>query len=45
MTYRINNSGAVEVSESFKADPEAKVSNMFRFGVQNIANEEKVFVH
>lgn len=34
MTYRINNSGAVEVSESFKADPEAKVSNMFRFGVQ-----------
>ena len=34
MTYRINNSGAVEVTESFKADPEAKVSNMFRFGVQ-----------
>ena len=34
MTYRINNSGAVEVTESFKADPEARVSNMFRFGVQ-----------
>ena len=34
MAYRINNSGAVEVTESFKADPEAKVSNMFRFGVQ-----------
>ena len=34
MTYRINNAGAIEVTESFKADPEAKVSNMFRFGVQ-----------
>ena len=34
MQYRINNRGAVEVSEAFKADPEAKVSNMFRFGVQ-----------
>ena len=34
MAYRINNSGAIEVTESFKADPEAKVSNMFRFGVQ-----------
>ena len=34
MTYRINNEGAVEVTESLTADPEAKVSNMFRFGVQ-----------
>ena len=34
MQYRINNRGAVEVCEAFKADPEAKVSNMFRFGVQ-----------
>jgi len=34
MTYRINNAGAIEVTESFEADPEAKVSNMFRFGVQ-----------
>ncbi|MBR4228265.1 MAG: DUF4981 domain-containing protein [Bacteroidales bacterium] len=34
MIYRINNAGAVEVTESFKADPEAKVANMFRFGVQ-----------
>ncbi|MBQ6045595.1 MAG: DUF4981 domain-containing protein [Bacteroidales bacterium] len=34
MIYRINNAGAVEVTESFKADPEAKVTNMFRFGVQ-----------
>ena len=34
MTYRINNAGAIEVTESFEADSEAKVSNMFRFGVQ-----------
>ena len=34
MTYRINNEGAVEVTESLTADSEAKVSNMFRFGVQ-----------
>lgn len=34
LRYRINNSGAVEVSESFKAKEGAKVSNMFRFGMQ-----------
>ena len=34
MTYRINNAGAVEVNEAFKASPDATVSNMFRFGVQ-----------
>ena len=35
MTYRINNAGAVEVTESLTpADPEARVSNFFRFGMQ-----------
>ncbi len=34
MTYRINNSGAVEVTEALKADPENKAANLFRFGVQ-----------
>ena len=34
MLYRINNNGAVEVTESLEADPEAKVANLFRFGVQ-----------
>ena len=34
MTYRINNAGAVEVTETLKADSEARVANLFRFGVQ-----------
>jgi beta-galactosidase len=33
MTYTVSNLGAVKVSEKFTADPEAKVSDMFRFGV------------
>jgi len=33
LTYRINNVGAVEVSQSMKAGS-AKVSNLFRFGMQ-----------
>lgn len=32
--YTVNNAGAVKISQSLKADPEAKVSNMFRFGMQ-----------
>ena len=34
MSYTINNAGAVKVTEAFKADPNAKVSPMFRFGVR-----------
>ena len=34
MTYAINNNGAIKVTEDFKADPTAKVSNLYRFGVQ-----------
>lgn len=35
LTYTINNSGSILVSESFKAlEPDAKVSPMFRFGMQ-----------
>ncbi len=35
MTYRINNAGAVEVTESMTAVPtEARVANLFRFGMQ-----------
>lgn len=34
MTYRINNEGAILVTEQMTADKRAKVSNMFRFGVQ-----------
>ncbi len=34
LTYTINNEGAVLVNESLKADPSAKVSHMFRFGMQ-----------
>ena len=34
MTYRINNEGAILVNEAMTADKNAKVSNMFRFGMQ-----------
>ncbi len=34
MTYVINAEGAVLVTEDFKATKDAKVSNMFRFGMQ-----------
>lgn len=34
MTYRINNEGAILVTEQMTADKSAKVSNMFRFGMQ-----------
>lgn len=34
MTYQINAKGVVKVTESLKADPNAKVADMFRFGVQ-----------
>ena len=34
LVYRINNAGAVQISQTFAADKEAKVANMFRFGMQ-----------
>ncbi|MBQ5817083.1 MAG: DUF4981 domain-containing protein [Bacteroidaceae bacterium] len=34
MTYTISNSGAVKVTQSMATTKDAKVSNMFRFGVQ-----------
>lgn len=34
MTYVINNDGAVKTTESFVADKNAEVSDMFRFGMQ-----------
>lgn len=34
MTYQINAKGVVKVTESLKADSNAKVADMFRFGVQ-----------
>lgn len=34
LTYVINNAGAVKVTQKLTADKSAKVSNMFRFGLQ-----------
>lgn len=34
LTYLINNVGAIQVTQSMKADKQAKVSNLFRFGMQ-----------
>lgn len=34
LTYVINNAGAVKVTQKMTADKNAKVSNMFRFGMQ-----------
>ena len=34
LQYRINNAGAVEVTQNLVADKETKASNMFRFGMQ-----------
>ena len=34
MTYVINNAGAVKVTQKFTATKDAKVSNMFRFGMK-----------
>ena len=34
LTYVINNRGAIQVTQALKADPNAKVSNLFRFGMQ-----------
>jgi beta-galactosidase len=34
LTYLINSNGAIKVTQKLTADPSAKVSNMFRFGMQ-----------
>jgi beta-galactosidase len=34
LTYIINNTGSVKVTEKMEADKTAKISNMFRFGMQ-----------
>ena len=34
MTYQINNTGEIIVNESLKTDPEAKISDMFRYGMR-----------
>lgn len=34
MTYTVNNEGAVLVNEHLTATPGAKVSDLFRFGMQ-----------
>ena len=34
LVYVINNAGAVKVTQKLTADKNAKVSNMFRFGLQ-----------
>lgn len=34
LTYVINNAGAIKVTQKLTADKDAKVSNMFRFGMQ-----------
>jgi beta-galactosidase len=34
LTYIINNTGSVKVTEKMEADKSAKISNMFRFGMQ-----------
>lgn len=34
LTYAINNQGAIQVTQQLTADPNAKVSDMFRFGMQ-----------
>ena len=40
LTYTINNAGAVKVTQKMTADKQAKVSDMFRFGMQLVMPEE-----
>ena len=39
LTYRINKEGAIEVTQSMTTDKNAKVSNMFRFGMHAALNK------
>lgn len=39
LTYRINKEGAIEVTQSMTIDKNAKVSNMFRFGMRAALNK------
>ena len=40
LTYRINKEGAIEVTQSMTTDKNAKVSNMFRFGMRTGLNKQ-----
>ena len=40
LTYLINNKGEVQVTQAFKATPGAKVSDMFRFGMNLMMPEQ-----
>lgn len=40
LTYRIDKQGAIEVTQSMTTDKNAKVSNMFRFGMRTELNKQ-----
>ncbi len=44
LTYRINKEGAIEVTQSITADKNAKVSNMFRFGMRTELNKDMSYI-
>ena len=44
LTYRINKEGAIEVTQSMTADKNAKVSNMFRFGMRAELNKDMSYI-
>ncbi len=44
LTYRINKEGAIEVTQSMTADKNAKVSNMFRFGMRTELNKDMSYI-
>lgn len=44
LTYRINKEGAIEVTQSLTADKNAKVSNMFRFGMRTELNKDMSYI-
>ena len=44
LTYRINKVGAIEVTQSMTADKNAKVSNMFRFGMRAELNKDMSYI-
>ena len=44
LTYRINKEGAIEVTQSMMADKNAKVSNMFRFGMRVELNKDMSYI-
>ena len=44
LTYRINKEGAIEITQSMTADKNAKVSNMFRFGMRTELNKDMSYI-